>query len=417
MQTGLGSGVVGHVGTNGQNGTPAAPGQQAGQGAAPAAPARVLSDDEILGLDFSVKPRGSLADGVEAGNGNAEGQPAQQSATAELQEMLTEISEPAELQEVFNARPELRQAWRAEKAYREVFPTVETAREVGKLFPTVEDARAASAQVADLAQLDRWFFSGQPESHAEMAAAIYRMNPAAFRSLARAMGDVLGLNGGRLTERDAAIREMVGEHSTELRAPQRAQQAAPLQTETSTTSATTLAQNDRAGDSSAGDAGAPGQFASFYQETNAVVVEGVVDAIQSQVQRLLPEGVAAGAQKRVIGEIYRELDASLRGNRALAQQVRQAFRSGAMDQDHQAAIVGMVLARAKQALPGVAKKVIGEWTSGVLAANQEKISRQRSAAGRVDITGSGGLGAGIRRALTPNDVDYGKLSDGDILNL
>ena len=31
--------------------------------------------------------------------------------------------------------------------------------------------------------------------------------------------------------------------------------------------------------------------------------------------------------------------------------------------------------------------------------------------------GSGGLGAGIRRPLTPSDVDYGKLSDGDILNL
>ena len=53
----------------------------------------------------------------------------------------------------------------------------------------------------------------------------------------------------------------------------------------------------------------------------------------------------------------------------------------------------------------------------MLAANQEKISRQRSAASRVDITGSGGLGAGIRRPLTPSDVDYGKLSDGDILNL
>jgi hypothetical protein len=69
----------------------------------------VLSDDEILGLDFSVKPRGSLADGEETGNGTG-GAQAQQSVTAELQEMLTEISEPAELQEVFNARPELRQA-------------------------------------------------------------------------------------------------------------------------------------------------------------------------------------------------------------------------------------------------------------------------------------------------------------------
>ena len=337
MQTGLGSGVAGQAGANG---TQAAPALQRGQGTAPAAPAGVLSDDEILGLDFSVKPRRSAAD-----EGAAEAaQGPQQSATAELQEMLTEIAEPAELQEVFAANPALRQAWRAEKAYREVFPTVETAREVGKLFPTVEDARAASAQVADLAQLDRWFFSGQPESHAEMAAAIYRMNPAAFRSLARAMEDVLGQ--GELKHVPQSARP-----DTQHRGAENAQ-AAPLQSENLADSA----QNDKARDSAAGDAGAQGQFASFYQETNAVVVEGVVDAIQSQVQRLLPEGVAAGAQKRVIGEIYRELDASLRGNRALAQQVRQAFRSGAMDPDHQAAIVSMVLARAKQALPGRCEK-------------------------------------------------------------
>ncbi len=59
MQTGLGSGVAGQAGTQGT----------AGRGWLLVPPARVLSDDEILGLDFSVKPRGSVADGEETGNG------------------------------------------------------------------------------------------------------------------------------------------------------------------------------------------------------------------------------------------------------------------------------------------------------------------------------------------------------------
>ncbi len=394
MTTAIGTSAPAHPGPNGQQGT---------QGTLPVRPARALSDDEILGIDFSVKPRGSSVPAAETGNGTAGAPSPPQASTTTQQETLTEIAEPVELQEVFNANPELRQAWRAEKAYREVFPTVETAREVAKLFPTLEDARAAGAQVADLAQLDRWFFSGQPESHAEMATAIHRMNPAAFRSLARAMEDVLARNG----QGNSSGAQSNGQVAAEKPPSQAPDSVAPPQ----------AGGVEKSSEGTGENSALPGPFATFYQETNAAVVEGVVEAIQTQVQRLLPEGVAAGAQKRVIGEIYRELDSSLRANRSLAQQVRQAFRSGAMDQDHQAAVVGMILARAKQALPGVAKRVIGEWTSGVLAVNQEKISRQRTAAARVDITGSGGLGAGIRRALTPGDVDYGKLSDGDILNL
>jgi hypothetical protein len=75
--------------------------------------------------------------------------------------------------------------------------------------------------------------------------------------------------------------------------------------------------------------------ATFYQEANATAVEAVIETIRSQVERLLPEGLEVGAQNRVIGEIYRELDSSLLSNRALAQQVRQAFRSGNFDADHQ----------------------------------------------------------------------------------
>jgi len=49
--------------------------------------------------------------------------------------------------------------------------------------------------------------------------------------------------------------------------------------------------------------------------TNAADVEGVVEAIESQVERLLPEGISKNARNRMAGEIYRELDSTLRTSR------------------------------------------------------------------------------------------------------
>jgi hypothetical protein len=97
--------------------------------------------------------------------------------------------------------------------------------------------------------------------------------------------------------------------------------------------------------------------------------------------------------------------------------MREAFRSGGLDADHQRAIVSLVTSRARQALPGVAKRGLNEWTSTLVAANREQRSRQRSAERRVDIAGSGGAGNDGRRSLSPWDLDYSRLSDSDILNM
>jgi hypothetical protein len=53
----------------------------------------------------------------------------------------------------------------------------------------------------------------------------------------------------------------------------------------------------------------------------------------------------------------------------------------------------------------------------VLAASGAKRARQRTAESRVDISGGGAGDSAGRRYLSPRDIDYAKLSDGDILNL
>jgi hypothetical protein len=52
----------------------------------------------------------------------------------------------------------------------------------------------------------------------------------------------------------------------------------------------------------------------FFHATKAAAVEGVVETIEEQVERLLPEGISNNASNRVVGEIYRELGSTLRAN-------------------------------------------------------------------------------------------------------
>ncbi len=164
--------------------------------------------------------------------------------------------------------------------------------------------------------------------------------------------------------------------------------------------------------------------AEFFHAANAAAVEGVLDAIESQVERLLPEGVSKSARNRVVGEIYRELDTTLRSNRQLGQQMRDAFRlalseanvSGVPNPDHQRAIVSLVTGRARQALPAVAKRVLNEWTSTIIAANNDRRARQHAAERRIDISGASGA-ASAGRSASPRSVDYARMSDADILNL
>jgi hypothetical protein len=156
---------------------------------------------------------------------------------------------------------------------------------------------------------------------------------------------------------------------------------------------------------------------AFLHSANAAAVEGVVAAIEAQVERLLPEGVAKNARSRVV-EIYRELDSSLRSNPQFTAQLRDAFRSGSLDDGHQRAIVSLLTGRARQALPGVAKRVLSEWTSTIVSAANERRTCQRTAERRIDIAGSSGAGNdGRRSSMSPRDLDYARLSDADILNL
>ncbi len=324
----------------------------------------------------------------DAGRGNDSAGAANEVAT------LTGAAEPAHLRAALEANPELRAAWRDAKAYRET-------------FASPEEARAATGMLADLNRMDALFFSRHPEDHAELARAVAELDPVAFASLAHAMSQVARTSGATfpaIAARSAASRHLAEEHPSAANLRHAAPAAATrsstaLQAPAGATSAATAAQEQ------------------FFHSTNAAAVEGVVEAIEAQVERLLPEGISKSARNRVVGEIYRELDSTLRANRTLTQQMRDAFRSGGLDTNHQRAIVSLITGRARQALPGVAKRVLNEWTTTVVSANQERRARQHTAERRVDIGGAGGAGNEGRHSMGPREINYARMSDADILNL
>lgn len=355
----------------------------AGGRAGRSADMRAASDDEILGIGTGSAAetrcdQGAFDREAEADH-NVAAQGSDANPRAEQTKELHENTEASGLEETLAANPELRQAWDDAKAYRESFRT-----------PT--DARTATVALADLARMDALFFSGKPQDHAELARVVASLDPAAFQSLAKTMAEVASQAQEKVSDGSSA-------ENGAGREQQEGQPGGHGGVEPSSQRGVTPAQEE------------------FFHSTNAAAVRAVIDSIESQVERLLPAEISKGARNRLVGEIYHELDASLRADRQFASQAREAFRSGTLDEEHRQAVVALVNNRARQALPAVARRVLNEWTSAIVAANQDRRARQRAAERRVDIVGSGRTGNDGVRPTTPKDINYSRMSDADILNL
>lgn len=382
----------------------------------PAGRGAYLTDDEILGLVSDAmardrehsrgteedparnsRPRKN-ADGADVAS-DASSAGSEEEAGDPGASTAADGSVPENLRAAIEENPELRQVWQDAQDYREIFATPQAARE-------------ATAMLGDLNRLDALFFSRRPEDHAELAKTVAQLDPAAFASLARAMAAVAAQNGA-----NAAASGSAATHAAPQNAAAKLSPAADASISQETAPKPAANEATHASNTNAAPAGLTPAQAEFFQAANASAVEGVLEAIESQLDRLLPENMPARARTRVAGEVYRELDAALRGNRQFTEQVRRAFRSGALDAGHERAIVSLVTRQARQALPGVAKRVLNEWTSALVTANAERRERQRSAERRVDIAGTSGGGREVRRGASPRDIDYARMSDADILNM
>src|SRR6185437_15434610 len=248
---------------------------------------RNASDDEILGI-MSSSAAGTpespqLALDFDKANGD-DGRDADSEADGSPWREGRGEGDSERLQSVLEENPELRRAWDDASAYRE-------------MFATPEDAKAATGLLTELNQIDALFFSKRTEDHATLARHIAQMDPAAFALLAREIQRVAG-TGGTASWGASQIESRGALQNGENRQQSPQMDAAAAQENHGEERANQLASQS---------AQVTPEQADFLRATNAAAVQGVIDAVENQVEKLLPESTPKGARNRIVGEIYREL--------------------------------------------------------------------------------------------------------------
>jgi hypothetical protein len=150
-------------------------------------------------------------------------------------------------------------------------------------------------------------------------------------------------------------------------------------------------------------------------------------AVGDTLTRVLPEGIADGAARRIGDDIFNEIHRTLASDRTLSEQIGEILRGSSRERSangwrfgmaEQQRVASLLASRAKQLVPRVARRVIGEWTSSVLGASRSKSARQASAAARVDIAAPGGsLDSTPLRPMSNREIDYASMSDDQILGM
>lgn len=371
--------------------------------------------------------------------------------------------------------------WDQHQAYRELFPTVGEARALRELLPGgAEGAKRLVAEAEEIAAMDQAYYSGDPRAQAQLAANLIADDPRAFQAMLRQSAQVLSrrdpaayhelassmvvaaLQGelfdrhvelmrqardrgdanalARLTDQlvewaqrmgvnTAAQRNggarAAGENSGGAQPP-----SAPLGTSVGSL------QSAQKGLQAAGlrrgrdeltreqaefarERGefAAAQYAAFQQSANDTVVAQVRQAIEQAVARAVPGSVAGGARQRMAEQVFNDINLTLQNDRGLTRQVAEILQPWNFNDATRQQVVSLIFGRAKSLVPGVAKRVIGEWTSSALAAHREKTAKQEAAARRVDIAGGGAPESIGRKPLDPRRIDYSKTSDDEILSM
>lgn len=381
----------------------------AGATSAGAAGTAYLTDEEILGIDpptpnggfggqarqvidsgdpkqlgDSSSPREAQAPRNDSFSANAAGQ----AASAQMPEWMQAVAADPK-----NGGEAL-QLWREHQEFRAAFSSPEEARAIKELLPGgVRDVLTLREATQSVDRIDSAIFSGDARAQSEVVAELARANPAAFRAMFAEAAKVLaGL--------DAGGREARGK---EARATDQVTQVTDHGTRDTNHGASHFD---------------PAAYAAFERSTNDTVARDVRGSISDTLARVMPEGVADGAAKRIGEDIFNEVHRALAADRALSEQVAGVLRDRRFGSVEQQRVASLLAGRAKQLVPSVARRVIGEWTSTVLDTARSKAARQASAASRVDIAAPGGsLDSMPLRQMSAREVNYASMSDEEILGM
>ena len=368
----------------GQSGAGAPP---AGAPAIGASGGEYLTDEEILGIEpigvsstrsgnRSRNEATNLSSIDEAGNPGAQrdssgndgprndnqNRATSQAAGAQMPEWMRAVAADPK------SGAEAQQLWREHQEFRSAFSSPEEARAIKELLPGgVKDVLTLREATQSVDRIDAAIFSGDTRAQSEVVAELARANPAAFRSMfaeaakvLAGMGVNLGtggrgqvtgnfdgatanqLNAGPTLRRDGEgwstqdqlqmqnqnqnqNQNQVGLNSQSM--TQNRRQDAGATTEAAGTNLESPVTNHESPVTSHQSPHFdPAAYAAFERSTNEAVARDVRGSISDTLARVMPEGVADGAARRMGEDIFNEVHRALAADRTLSEQVASVLR-------------------------------------------------------------------------------------------
>jgi hypothetical protein len=272
------------------------------------------------------------------------------------------------------------------------------------------EARQWREAAKDVAALDAAYFSGDPTARSGLAARLYESDPATFREMLAESARMLASRDPQaLTE---LARQLGVSEGQVPNAPGKSLAQAARSHESSVAGQGQIAADNRGSGAFPAEA-----YRTFESTTNEDVARGTREAIDRTLSSTLPEGIGEGARRRIGDDIFRELHATLSSDRELSRQVGEVLRGWHFDGATKQQVVSLISGRARAAMPEVARRVVAEWTSSVLASDRARAARVDAAASRRDISGGRVPDTIPASGLLPRKIDYSRMSDEQILDL
>ena len=420
----------------------------------------VLTDEQILEIepeaqDISVRedvaqgdsPALASSSADESALANSQPRSAQAGVPFDAQGKPVLHEPPAWLAETMNdpqRGAEARALWDgAQRAERE-------AASYREVFAKPEEARAAAERARVLDDIDRAYFAGDPSQRAQLAARMMREDPAAFREMVFA-----GLRALEAAEHPGSSRSIgnavgatFGSPSNEASQTSPAQQGGSLRDVSGQASPAPTAQSNP-GLPQHADPAQQAQlaaYAAFERAANDDLERSVGAAIERTLSHALPTLTNAGSasgvgaqhaaplQARLTAAIRQDIEKALQGDRQLGEQVAQILAARRLDNETRAQVVRLIAERAQQLVPSATKRALSDWTQTTLAAHRGKSAHTETLSSRREVAPTAPLPRASQehtaqnkdaarharsedRAPAKGRVNYGKLSDEQILNL
>jgi hypothetical protein len=276
---------------------------------------------------------------------------------------------------------------------------------------------------ATLEQLDAAYYSPEPAARAQFAQTLFASDPAAFRAMFNEAARLLGVPVGQAflpAQSPGPEEERRAEASSAPTTAKTNRPPAPDANGATQNDFTTANGSPHVapGLSPASPTFPAQQYRAFEAATNDALSREVRGAIGSTLDQVLPGGTSAGAARRIADDIYTDIGKQLAADVQLSSQIGEVLRGWQFGSGEQQQVSTLLTARARQLLPSAARKVIGEWSTNVLATARTRAARSEASASRVDVGNAASRPAASSepaRALKPKEIDYARTSDDDIL--